>query len=168
MPAGSGGDQVELPLTAARREARAVLTPFMEARDPAEAARLTMALRPEPEDYARVFRGEAAETARRGYEAVWASGPPGPPVPGPARTELRVHALVASTLLDEEATRVHFPGGYRRIADQLVPVRIWVVWEYLEPGRSHGMRYDGLVRVGDARWAWFPKPWRILDGGGTR
>jgi len=55
-----------------------------------------------------------------------------------------------------------FAGGLPDVAEQLVPDRFWVAWEFVEPGASCGMAYHGLVWL-DGRFAWFPKPWRVLE-----
>jgi len=37
-------------------------------------------------------------------------------------------------------------------------------WKYVKPGEQLGTSFDGLIYV-NSHWAWFPKPWRVLDSG---
>jgi hypothetical protein len=43
----------------------------------------------------------------------------------------------------------------------MIPERIWVAWEFVEPGRDSGLSFDGLVWCED-HWAWFPRPYLLL------
>jgi hypothetical protein len=116
-------------------------------------------LRPRDADYARVFVGEMVEPARQRYERMWDAGigfrqPVG-------RTRIRIHLAPAGALADDNAMSRPFPGGYRSVANLLVPSRVWAAWQYHSPGNSAGMSYDGLVWCDD-HWAFFPKPNRLL------
>lgn len=116
-------------------------------------------LRPKPEDYARVFVEGAAERARAHYDELWREQPVIQP-PSDA-TELDIHAAPAGMLRSENELSLHFPQGYRTIADELVRDRIWLSWRYRKAGASAGLLFDGLVWL-DQRWAWFPKAFRAL------
>jgi hypothetical protein len=120
---------------------------------------LIAALRPRDDDYARIFIGASADAARRGYQGLWDAPPTS--LGSPAQIEVLATAATAALLRTENPRSAQFPGGYRTIADQLQPERIWVRFELVEPGTTAGMAYDGLVWLED-RWAWFPKPWRYL------
>jgi hypothetical protein len=78
--------------------------------------------------------------------------------PHPGQTELRISVSLAEALGPE------FPGGYRRVAAQLQPGFAWVAWSFVAPGESAGLSFDGLVRIDD-RFAWFPRPWKLLGDG---
>ncbi|HUH02886.1 MAG TPA: hypothetical protein VML75_12900 [Kofleriaceae bacterium] len=145
-----------------KAQAAELLGRFLEPMQPAALAALTEVLRPSPEDYARVFAPEAVETARAGFDLLWLQSPR--PKGKPGQTEVRVFAAPASLLTDDNELSRNFPGGYQRIADKLDPHRVWLAWKYLAPGSSTGMAYDGLVWLDD-RFAWFPKPWRVLGDG---
>lgn len=150
--------QPELDVEDMKRLARQLLTPFLAGGgDP-------MVLRPAPDDYARVFVPAAAEQARAGYEEIWRQAPVPHPRPKAGQSELLVFAAPASLLTDDNELSRRFPGGYRGIAGLLDPHRIWFTWKFVAPGETSGMAYDGLVWL-DGRFAWFPKPWRILGDG---
>ncbi len=120
---------------------------------------LAAQLQPRPEDYARVFVGEAVEAARAGYTQLWGGGPPR--VRPVAPIELQCHVAPAGFLAEENELSAHFPAGYRAIARWLNPQRVWVAWKYIPSGQSAGQAFNGLVWVED-HWAWFPKPFRVL------
>jgi hypothetical protein len=125
--------------------------------DPAGAA--VRELRPRDADYAGVFVPGAVAPARQRYERAWDAGigfrrPAG-------RPRIRVHLAPAGALADDNAMSRPFPGGYRSVANLLVPARVWVAWRYHSPGQSAGLSYDGLVWCDD-HWAFFPKPYRVL------
>jgi hypothetical protein len=149
----------EPALETVQREARILLARFL---DPALAAtRMDMvrALRPELDDYARVFIPEVAEAARVGYSVLWENLPPWPVRDDQVR--LQVAAARSEDFLENNERAQHFPGGYLSVARQLVPRQIWVCWEFIAPTREAGVAFDGLVPFG-TRWAWFPKPWKVL------
>lgn len=117
-------------------------------------------IRPEPEDYTAVF-GEHGPKVRERYEqGLWGSGIL--PEPKPGQTEVDVYVADPALLAGQNTASDRFPGGYREIADKLAPNTAWVCWRYHEPGTPNGMLYDGLVPRPGGRWAWFPKPWRVL------
>ncbi|MDB4957904.1 MAG: hypothetical protein JWO36_5473 [Myxococcales bacterium] len=138
-----------------KREASAFLLPLGSATPEAIAA----ALAPRDSDYAAVFAGAAAAQARKGYEAFWKTPPRGLAKPG--QTEVVAFALQADALTTDNEFSREFPGGYRKIAARLNPDNVWVSFKFVVPGQTTGMAYDGLVLLA-GRWAWFPKPWRVL------
>lgn len=116
-------------------------------------------LRPRDADYAKVFVREMVEPARQRYEQMWDAGIGfRHPVD---RTRIRIHLAPAGALADDNAMSRPFPGGYRSVANLLVPTRVWAAWQYHSPGNSAGISYDGLVWCDD-HWAFFPKPYRLL------
>jgi len=143
-----------------QRAAETVLKPLATGR-PVEVMTL---LKPQDGDFTRVFVGDAAAKARDGYMQMWTS-PPGP-LGKRGQTEVHAFATTADAFKTENEFSQQFPGGYRKIADHLDPNLIWVAFKFVEPGRTSGMAYDGLVWL-DGRFAWFPKPWRILLAGDT-
>lgn len=120
-----------------------------------------MKLKPRDEDYAAVFSGAAADSARAGYAGLWAQIPPWPVKP--EQTNLRVGAAYVEDFAKDDPRTKPFPGGYKQISHWLVPGRVWIVWEHVAPGSTDGILFDGLVALPD-HFAWFPKPWRVVPG----
>lgn len=114
-------------------------------------------LEPTAEDYAAVFVGDAARQAADAYARFWAE--PLETLMRPAHTEIRCVSLRAQDIVASN----DFPGGYRKIAHLLVPDQIWCRFKVQGAGGTDVIAYDGLVARGD-RFAWFPKPWRVLAG----
>lgn len=141
---------------AIRRAAIALVSPLALAAPEVIAA----ALKPRDEDYELVFIGEAAGRARKGYRALWIAPPDGLAKPG--QTAVTAFACRAGELVTNSASSRQFPGGYRQIAHKLQPERVWVRFAFHAPGESGGMAHDGLVWL-SGRWAWFPKPWRMIE-----
>ena len=112
-------------------------------------------LEPSREDFAAVFLPSAAQKAYAEYQSLWANPPPS--LMRPTDVEIRVVSLFAQHIVDSG----EFPGGYRKVAHLLVRDQIWCRFKFLGPGGSDELSYDGLVVCGE-RWAWFPKPWRVL------
>jgi hypothetical protein len=141
-----------------QRAAQIALKPLAAAR-PVEVMSL---LKPQDDDYERVFIGDAIVKARDGYAQMWTS-PPGP-LGRRGQTEVHAFATTADAFKSENEFSQQFPGGYRKIAEHLNPSLVWVAFKFVEPGKTSGMAYDGLVWL-ENRFAWFPKPWRILLAG---
>jgi hypothetical protein len=144
--------------------ATAFLQQFVDPARQAERAALVASLRPTPEDYAALFVPDAAEKARAGYEAaLWSHPPPWPIRPEQTLVVVRA-AVTAEALIAGEPDASMLPGGYRHIASSLRPGSLWLAWEFLAPGASAGLYFDGLVPRDHDRFVWLPKPWRILGG----
>lgn len=114
---------------------------------------LAQALRPRPEDYARVFEGPHVDALRGGLQAQWASA--GAIAARDGQTELR---LIAATSDELRSGAESFPG-YAPVLTALRPGFTWYRLKFIRPGESAGSHFDGLVHVQD-HWALFPEPWR--------
>jgi len=114
---------------------------------------------PKLEDYEQVFQPDAVYLAQQGYELIWSESPF--PEPKPGQEQVLVYSALAEELGSESERSQLFPGGYQRIAQNLLPHRLWLTWKYVKRGENSGMAYDGLVWL-EGRFAWFPKPWRVL------
>ena len=138
-----------------QRAAVAMLRPLARANP----ATIMAALMPQAEDYAAIFVGDAAEAAHKGYAQLWAAPPNG------LAKQDQTDVIASATHAESLGGDTDFPGGYRKIVHLLEPGVVWLTFTFVKPGGSLGMTYDGLVWR-DGRWAWFPKPWRILEGSG--
>ncbi len=140
-------------------QASILLARFLDPALAAQSMLMARALQPLPEDYARVFAAGVADQARDGYSVLWENLPTWPVRPD--QTRLVVSVARAEDFAEKNDRADLFPGGYQSVAPHLLPGRIWVCWEFISPGRDAGVAFDGLVPL-DGRWAWFPKPWKVL------
>ena len=124
----------------------------------ADQAALIKGLRPDPEDYAAVFTGEAAKKVQTVEEAMWNSGQASLKAAHPTQTEL----LLLSASTDElKAGSPNCPGGYKEAAAQMKSGLTVYCFKFVEPGSKTGSAFDGLIHV-NGHWALFSKPWRAL------
>lgn len=158
-PAAPHETQTYLEAMAAAEVVKQGLHPLLDALRNDRTGRIVARLRPRAEDYLNVFEPDVADSARSACEAVWDKGIA--VQVNPAQTETLIAVAPAGMLRGENELSRHFPGGYRTIAQSLNPRRVWAAWKYVEPGKSSGMAYDGLVWCDD-HWAWFPKIYRLL------
>lgn len=142
-------------------EAVKLLNRFVDPAAASQVAEIVQGWKPQPDDWERVFMPEAAEKARIAYKPLWVSPPP--PLPRPGQTVVRVRVADAADFTAGNARAKEFPGGFSNIGTSLIPGNIWVVWEYIAPGESSGMSFNGLVWVPEGRFVWFPKPWKFID-----
>lgn len=119
----------------------------------------TLALRPQTQDYERIFVPACIERVRAHYETLWMM--PTPPSPKAGQTQLKVSLAESSEFAAQTPRARAFPGAYAQIAAQLLPGVFWLAWRFTEPHQTLGTAYDGLVALDD-RFVWLPKPWRVL------
>ncbi len=138
-------------------EAKAVVAEL--ARPGADAAALSKKLRPTPADYAAVFEGDLAKLAQVSYGKFWDSGQV--VIEGkPGQTETIVFSATVEELRAGTGNAKEFPGGYSKIAPMMkAGLRVYA-FKFLEPGKTLGMAYDGLIFV-NGHWVIFPKPWKF-------
>lgn len=130
--------------------ARTLLHKFV---DPAaDKAALTRELKPTSADYASVF-GENASAAQTYFDKMWSDK--GLAISGNAgQTELIVFGSTTDAVVK---TPGQFPGGYAKA--KLKPGFPIYGFKFVEPGKTSGMAFDGLVFV-NGHFAFFPKPWK--------
>jgi len=116
---------------------------------------ITTLLKPEQEDYAAVFAGDAAQQAAASSARVWR------PPPTWLAKAVNARVFVVAKLTQDIVTSEEFPGGYSKIAHLLLPDQAWCRFKFIGDGGESVMAYDGLVWR-NGRFAWFPKPWRAL------
>lgn len=123
----------------------------------------TRELKPVSADYKAVYADDAvAAKAAAGYDKLWATDPKAVIEADPAFSEIKVWKATTEDFQKwTEHVDKNFPGGYRRVAGMLKPGVTVYRWNFVKPGESGGVPFDGLIHV-NGRWAWFPKPWRII------
>jgi hypothetical protein len=139
--------------------ARSLLQEF--AKPDADCAALSKNLRPTPTDYAAVFESDVAAKVAAVYNPVWDSGEL-VIEPNPGQTRLRISFATTDDLRTWTGTAMQFPGGWKKIGPKLKPGFKIYQFEFVEPGKSDGMAYDGLIYV-NGNWRIFPKAWRALE-----
>ena len=137
---------------------------------------LTAKLKPREKDYAHVFRGSAAERARRGYQAFWSVAEEHPIRPRAHHTRVTVWQSTTDGIkAGEPAALEGFPAAYKRIADQLASGLNLYRFRFESAAndaddtkRAKGAKdkkpslaFDGLYNI-DGRWVLMPQPWRAL------
>lgn len=139
--------------------ARAVLKQFLDPNTDKQI--LTQRLRPSSEDYRTVYREPFASTLESQQRSfIWDSK--GAIAAKPGQTELQIVFANTDDLIRRAPISGEFPGGYNDVR-QYLNSGIPIVWfRFVEPGKSAGMSYDGLLFV-RGRWVFIPKPWRALD-----
>lgn len=167
-PAIESGGGIDRSLTAGlgsdREGARALLSAFLDPKTDRSA--LTLALRPEPEDYAAVFTDDIAPRMQAGYEELW-SGELGEGARSrgiaadDGQTELLLGFATGADFNARTPTADEFPGGYRDLRGKFRDDVVIFRWKFVKPGETIGMAFDGLAHV-NGRWVWFPKPFRVL------
>lgn len=137
-----------------------MVSPLLRALASPEGPELMLELRPTPADYALVFDPAIAAAVMHAYDRLWKDTPE--INPGDGYPDLEVAAAPAGMFRSQNEVSWRFPQGYRAIAPWLQPQRTWIRWRYLGHGESAGgIAFDGLVWL-DKRWAWFPKPFRVI------
>jgi hypothetical protein len=138
--------------------ARALLEKFLA--PGADAATLTKALRPTAADYAALFDAPTAAKLQPQYDKFWDKDPM--VIRHKAeQTELKLWASTTEELQSGSGGAREFPGGWKKIAPHLAPHQTWYRFEFVKPGETLGMAYDGLAFV-HGHWVITPKPYRGL------
>ena len=138
--------------------AREVLSQFTK--PGANAAALSLQLRPTSADYAAVFEGPAAAKLEAAYGPAWDKG--AMVISGkPEQTEVRLSFATSEDLKTGGPGAQNLPGGYKDVATQLKRGVVIYAFKFVKPGQDLGMAFDGLTHV-NGHWVIFPKPWRVL------
>jgi hypothetical protein len=141
-------------LLAIHREGTTLVEMFLEC-DEDRRRRMTEALRPQDKDFRFVFVPAVAAHAAGAYDAFWA----GTPV---IATGAAIHArLVLALGVSLWRAIPGFPPEYAHVIPLLRRRNVWACWSYSDDAAVTAA-YDGLVRLDDGRWAWFPSPWLFV------
>jgi hypothetical protein len=141
--------------------AKSMLKEF--AKPGADTAALSKHLRPTKADYEAVFDAEFASKAMALYDPAWDAEKMVLTTNDPARTEVILYPSTSDDVKSwTGAAAKNFAGGWKEVAPHLKPgVKIYR-FDFVEPGKSVGMVYEGLVNV-NGNWRIFPKPWRAVS-----
>ncbi len=119
---------------------------------------LSKELRPTSEEYAAVYEPAFAAELDKMYAPAWDAGQI-VITHNPGQSKVLLHAATAQQL--QAGQGEGFPGGYRKVADKLRPGVVLYAFKFVEPGKTLGMAYDGLVKV-NGHFRIIPKPWRAV------
>jgi hypothetical protein len=118
-------------------------------------------LMPNASDCAAVFSSEDMATACTEHYRELFSKNASSIAPKEGQTVSRVFGATTEQLVSGRGAALEFPGGYKRIASNLKPRLTWYAFKFVEPGKTLGMAFDGLVYV-NGHWRMFPKPFRLV------
>lgn len=128
----------------------------------ADHAALSKPLRPTAADYSAVFEPDAAVKVAAMYDPIWDSGKL-IIAPNPGQTEVKVSSGTTDELKSwTGAAATEFPGGWKQIGPKMKPGFKIYRFKFLEPGKTAGVTYDGLIYV-NGNWRIFPKAWRAME-----
>lgn len=126
----------------------------------ANVKRMTASLKPTPEEIARVYDEPLSSALVDTYEALYT--PDAAVGPKPGQTDVLVVHTYTDMIKDGAPVVREFPGGYTDVQNYMKPGIPIVYFKFVEPGKTTGYAFDGLVFV-DGRWVLMPKPWRALN-----
>ncbi len=129
----------------------------------ADTAALSKQLRPTKADYEAVFDAEFAAKAMALYDPAWEAGKMVLTTNDAARTDVILYPSTSDEVKSwTGAAAKDFAGGWKDVAPHLKPgVKIYR-FDFVEPGKTVGMVYEGLVNI-NGNWRIFPKPWRAVS-----
>lgn len=127
----------------------------------ADCAALSKQLRPTTADYAAVFDGDFGSKVAAAWNPAWDAGQM-VMAPKPGQTQVKVSSASTEELKAGSGQAQELAGGWKEVAPKMKPGLKVYRFHFLEPGKTAGMSFDGLIYV-NGNWRVFPKPWRALD-----
>ena len=121
---------------------------------------LTLTLKPRKLDYEAVYMQPLARRLQEAHEPMWANKNSAIR-PKKDQTEILLTMTTTDSLIAKGWELGQFPGGYKDVVAYLKPGVTIARFKFVEPGKTLGMAFDGLVHV-NGRWVFIPKPWRAL------
>jgi len=128
----------------------------------ADCAALSKQLRPTAADYAAVFDGDFGTKVAAAWDPAWDAGQM-VMAPKPGQTEVKISSATTEELKAGTGNASELAGGWKDAAAKMKPGLKVYRFHFLEPGKTAGMSFDGLIYV-NGNWRVFPKPWRALKG----
>ena len=123
---------------------------------------LSLKLRPAKADYETLFEKPFAAKLQSMYEPPWNAGKI--VITGkPRQTEVVLRKVTSAEARNWSAKASEtLPGGYKAIASDIKPGQTIYTFKFVEPGKTLGMAYDGLVYI-NGQWKIFPKAYRAKE-----
>ena len=138
--------------------AKALLGSFLK--PGADFAGMSKALRPTKDDYKALYTDEFAGKLDAMYAPAWDAGAL-VLRPKDGQTDMLLFSATAEDFKAGNEAAGKFPGGYKKIADQMKPGITLYRFKFVKPGETLGMAFDGLSHV-NGHWVIVPKPWRAM------
>ncbi len=153
-----GHEQGSADVPGSKAHATRFLKQFL---DPgADLAALTAGMVPTRTDIAALYKEPLAGRLAEMYTQMFT---PGARIgPKPEHNALIVIRATTGALKTREAVLREFPGGYRRVVDEMIGDLPIVRFKFVTRGETLGLAFDGLIHV-NGRWVLMPKPWRALE-----
>jgi hypothetical protein len=126
----------------------------------ADCPALSKQLRPTAADYAAVFEGDFATKVAAAWNPAWEAGQM-VMAPKAGQTEVKISSATTDELKAGTGNASELAGGWKEVAPKMKPGLKVYRFHFLEPGKTAGMSFDGLIYV-NGNWRVFPKPWRAL------
>ena len=126
-----------------------------------DAAALTLQLRPTTADYKSLFDAPTAAKIDRVYSPEWDKGTFVVSA-RPGQTEVQMASATVADLKAKNEKSKALPAPYGIIASHLVGSATIYAFRFVEPGKTDGNTFDGLVYL-NGHWVLIPRPWRGLD-----
>ena len=127
----------------------------------ADCAALSKQLRPSAADYAAVFDADFGTKVAAAWDPAWEAGKM-VMAPKPGQTEVKISSATTDELKAGTGNAAELAGGWKDAAAKMKPGLKVYRCHFLEPGKTAGMSFDGLIYV-NGNWRVFPKPWRALE-----
>ena len=127
----------------------------------ADCPALSKQLRPTPADYAAVFEGDLGSKVAAAWNPAWDAGQM-VMAPKPGQTEVKISSATTEELKAGTGNASDLAGGWKEVAPKMKPGLKVYRFHFLDPGKTAGMSFDGLIYV-NGNWRVFPKPWRALE-----
>jgi len=138
--------------------ARALLMQFLP-NSKADKAAAMRSLRPTAADYRAIYKDPLAGRLEQEHRKIWDAGTV---LAGkPEQTELLLVVVRTDDLIDGKPALAEFPGGYKKVVDEMKRGLPIARFKFVQPGSDTGMAFDGLVHV-NGRWVLIPKPWTAV------
>jgi hypothetical protein len=128
----------------------------------ADLATLSKQLRPTASDYAAVFEPDLDAKVKALWDPGWDSGEL-IIAPNTGQTEVKLSSTTSAEMKSwTGSAATDFAGGWRKAAPKLKAGLKIYGFDFLAPGETLGMSFEGLIHV-NGHWRIFPKPWRAME-----
>jgi hypothetical protein len=112
----------------------------------ADCAALSKQLRPTAGDYAAVFEGDFGTKVAAAWNPAWDAGQMVMAAKA-GQTEVKISSATTEELKAGTGNASELAGGWKEVAPKMKPGLKVYRFHFLEPGKTAGMSFDGLIYV---------------------